>query len=75
MTLTRVASRIAIAFGKAESRPEQPGDGFRAVVLALVLLSALSVIGIAIALGEAQPRRCAFGRAGRHHTLIHNWRL
>lgn len=36
--------------------PSQQGQGFRVLILALVLLFALSVTGIAIALGEAESR-------------------
>lgn len=38
------------------SAPERPGAGFRMVIIALVLLFAVSVTGIAIALGEAESR-------------------
>jgi putative ABC transport system permease protein len=38
------------------SAPERPGAEFRMVLIALVLLFALSVTGIAIALGEAESR-------------------
>ena len=36
--------------------PERPGTGFRFVLIALVLLFAISVTGVAIALGEAESR-------------------
>ena len=51
-----VASRFPETHAETLSAPVRPGEGFRMVALALVLLFALSVTGIAIALGEAESR-------------------
>lgn len=39
-----------------DSQPTRPGEGFRLLIIGLVLLFAVSVTGIAIALGEAESR-------------------
>ena len=51
-----VASRFPDTFAETLSAPERPGAEFRIVIMALVLLFAVSVTGIAIALGEAESR-------------------
>lgn len=51
-----VASRFPETYAETLSAPVRPGEGFRMVILALVLLFALSVTAIAIALGEAESR-------------------
>ena len=51
-----VASRFPDTFAETLSAPERPGAEFRIVIIALVLLFAVSVTGIAIALGEAESR-------------------
>ena len=51
-----VASRFPDTFAETLSAPVRPGAEFRILVIALVLLFAVSVTGIAIALGEAESR-------------------
>jgi putative ABC transport system permease protein len=51
-----VASRFPETFADTLSAPERPGAEFRLVIIGLVLLFAVSVTGIAIALGEAESR-------------------
>ena len=51
-----VASRFPDTFADTLNAPERPGVEFRIVIIALVLLFAVSVTGIAIALGEAESR-------------------
>ena len=51
-----VASRFPDTFAQTLNAPERPGVEFRIVIIALVLLFAVSVTGIAIALGEAESR-------------------
>jgi putative ABC transport system permease protein len=51
-----VASRFPETRAETFSAPVRPGEGFRILILALVLLFALSVTGIAVALGEAESR-------------------
>lgn len=51
-----VASRFPETFAETFSAPVPPDEGFRILIIALVLLFALSVTGIAIALGEAESR-------------------
>jgi putative ABC transport system permease protein len=51
-----VASRIPETYAETFSAPVPPDQGFRILTIALVLLFALSVTGIAIALGEAESR-------------------
>jgi len=51
-----VASRYPDTFALVDTPPERQGAEFRLVIMALVLLFAVSVTGIAIALGEAESR-------------------
>ncbi|MDQ3434761.1 MAG: hypothetical protein M3481_08810, partial [Actinomycetota bacterium] len=51
-----VASRFPETRAETFSAPVEPGEGFRILTISLVLLFALSVTGIAIALGEAESR-------------------
>jgi putative ABC transport system permease protein len=51
-----VAAASPETFVDSNSPPERPGEGFRIVTILLVLLFAVSVTGIAIALGEAESR-------------------
>jgi putative ABC transport system permease protein len=51
-----VAALFPETFADTLSAPERPGAEFRLVIIALVLLFAVSVTGIAIALGEAESR-------------------
>jgi putative ABC transport system permease protein len=51
-----VASRFADTHALIDTPPVRPGAEFRIVLIALVLLFAVSVTGIAIALGEAESR-------------------
>lgn len=51
-----VASQFPGTFAESLSTPGRPGAEFRIVIMALVLLFAVSVTGIAIALGEAESR-------------------
>ncbi len=51
-----VASRYPDTTALRDTPPVRPGEGFRVLVIALVLLFALSVTGVAIALGEAESR-------------------
>lgn len=51
-----VASRYPDTFAVIDTPPERQGAEFRLVIMALVLLFAVSVTGIAIALGEAESR-------------------
>lgn len=50
------ASRFPDTFAATLSAPERPGAEFQIVIISLVLLFAVSVTGIAIALGEAESR-------------------
>lgn len=52
----QVASQFPDTFAESMSAPERPGVEFRIVITVLVLLFAVSVTGIAIALGEAESR-------------------
>jgi len=52
----QVASGLPDTYAETLSAPVQPDEGFRILVIALVLLFALSITGIAIALGEAESR-------------------
>ena len=51
-----VASRYSETSALIDTPPERQGSEFRIVIIALVLLFAVSVTGIAIALGEAESR-------------------
>jgi len=52
-----VASRYGDTFAELENvPPTRQGEGFRLLLVALVLLFSISVTGIAIALGEAESR-------------------
>lgn len=51
-----VASRFGDTFAERLDAPTRPGAEFRILIMALVLLFAVSVTGIAIALGEAESR-------------------
>ena len=51
-----VASRVPDTVADSNTPPERPGEGFRMLTIGLVLLFAVSVTGIAIALGEAESR-------------------
>ncbi len=51
-----VASRYPETFAETLNAPERPGAEFRILIMALALLFAVSVTGIAIALGEAESR-------------------
>jgi putative ABC transport system permease protein len=51
-----IAARFPDAWADAALGPERPGDGFRLAMLIASLLFALSVTGIAVALGEAESR-------------------
>ncbi len=51
-----VASRFPDTTAIIDTPPVRPGEGFRILIIALVLLFALSVTGVAIALGEAESR-------------------
>ncbi|HUQ43725.1 MAG TPA: FtsX-like permease family protein, partial [Candidatus Limnocylindria bacterium] len=51
-----VAARYPDTAVSTDSAPVRPGEGFRLVLIALVLLFAVSVTAIAIALGEAESR-------------------
>ena len=51
-----VAANELDTFAQLNTPPERPGEGFRIVTILLVLLFAVSVTGIAIALGEAEAR-------------------
>lgn len=51
-----VASRFPETRAETFSAPVRPGEAIRLVTIALVLLFAVSVTGIAIALGEAESR-------------------
>jgi putative ABC transport system permease protein len=51
-----VASRYPDTFALIDTPPVRQGAEFRLVIMALVLLFAVSVTGIAIALGEAESR-------------------
>jgi putative ABC transport system permease protein len=51
-----IASRYPSTFAVVDTPPERQGAEFRLVIMALVLLFAVSVTGIAIALGEAETR-------------------
>lgn len=52
----QIAARYPDTMAATLSAPDRPGEGFRFVLIALVLLFAVSVTGIAIALGEAESR-------------------
>lgn len=74
-----VASRFPETRAETFSAPVQPGEGFRILIIALVLLFALSVTGIAIALGEAESRPeqrslLAIGADPRLRRRIAAWR-
>jgi putative ABC transport system permease protein len=51
-----VAARFPETYAETFSTPVRPGEGFRLALIAIVLLFAVSVTGIAIALGEAESR-------------------
>ena len=51
-----IAGRYADTFADAAFPPPQPDAAFRMVMIALALLFAVSVTGVAIALGEAESR-------------------
>jgi putative ABC transport system permease protein len=51
-----VAARVPETYVVDNSPPERAGAGFRIVTILLVLLFAVSVTGVAIALGEAESR-------------------
>jgi len=51
-----VASQYPDTFALIDTPPERQGAEFRIVIMALVLVFAVSVTGIAIALGEAESR-------------------
>lgn len=51
-----VASRFPDTYAETLNAPVRPGAEFRILIIALVLLFAVSVTGIAIALGEAESR-------------------
>ena len=51
-----VAARYPDAWADAAMGPPRPGDGFRLAMLLASLLFALSVTGVAVALGEAESR-------------------
>lgn len=51
-----VAAQYPDTFAIIDTPPVRPGAEFRIVIIALVLLFAVSVTGIAIALGEAESR-------------------
>jgi putative ABC transport system permease protein len=51
-----IAERFPDTFADASLGPDRPGEGFRMVLIALALLLAVSVMGIATALGEAESR-------------------
>lgn len=52
----QIAARYPDTMAAILSAPDRPGEGFRFVLIALVLLFAVSVTGVAIALGEAESR-------------------
>jgi putative ABC transport system permease protein len=56
MHAQEVASRFPETRAETFSAPVRPGEAIRLVTIALMLLFALSVTGIAIALGEAESR-------------------
>lgn len=51
-----IAAKFADTFADAAIGPPRPDEAFRLVLIALALLFALSVTGVAIALGEAESR-------------------
>jgi putative ABC transport system permease protein len=51
-----IAAKYPDTVAQDESAPVRPGEGFRMLIIGLVLLFAVSVTGIAIALGEAESR-------------------
>ena len=51
-----IAGRYADTYAEAALRPPQPDAAFRMVMIVLALLFAVSVTGVAIALGEAESR-------------------
>ncbi len=51
-----IAARYPDAWADAVMGPPRPGDGFRLAMLIASLLFALSVTGVAVALGEAESR-------------------
>lgn len=51
-----IAGRYADTYAEAAIRPPQADAAFRVVMIALALLFAVSVTGVAIALGEAESR-------------------
>jgi putative ABC transport system permease protein len=74
-----VASRFPETYADTFSAPVEPGEEFRILTIALVLLFALSVTGIAIALGEAESRPeqrslLAIGADPRLRRRIAGWR-
>jgi len=74
-----VASRFPETFAETFSAPVPPDEGFRILTITVVLLFALSVTGIAIALGEAESRPeqrslLALGADPRLRRRIAGWR-
>ena len=55
-TAQAVAAGFSNTFVRENTPPVRAGEGFRIVTIALLLLFAVSVTGIAIALGEAESR-------------------
>ena len=55
--LVAVTARHIDTVAELDSVPALPGQGFRILLIALVLLFALSVTGVALALGEAESRQ------------------
>jgi putative ABC transport system permease protein len=53
---TAIAARHLDTAAWLDSAPVRPGQGFRLLLIAMVLLFSLSVTGIALALGEAESR-------------------
>lgn len=51
-----IAAQFPDTFADAAIGPPRPDEGFRILLIALALLFALSVTGVAIALGEAESR-------------------
>lgn len=51
-----IAAQFPDTFADAAIGPPRPDEGFRMLLIALALLFALSVTGVAIALGEAESR-------------------